>query len=82
MHFYKSTRTHGPVFLLLRLDLEAFVVVTSRITHPFMGAGLRVIYLVEWVHCQLVGEDAPQVPMDLPGFMLALLSITNAEYAL
>lgn len=34
------------------------------------------------MHCQLVGEDAPQIPMDPPEFMLAPLSITDSEYAL
>ena len=38
--------------------------------------------MVEWVHYQLVGEDAPQVPMDPPEFMLAPLSMTVAKYAL
>ena len=31
---------------------------------------------------QLVGEDAPQVPMDPLEFMLAPLSMTNVKYAL
>lgn len=34
------------------------------------------------MHYQLVGEDAPQVPMDPLEFMLAPLSMTNVEYAL
>ena len=37
---------------------------------------MRVLYLAEKVRCQLVGGDA------LPVFMLALLSITDAEYQL
>jgi len=37
---------------------------------------------MEWVCCQLVGEDALHVPMDPLEFMLASLSKTNAEYAL
>jgi len=41
-----------------------------------------VLYFAERVHCQLVGEDAPQVPMDLLAIILAPLSMTNAEYAL
>lgn len=48
----------------------------------FEGVSLRVIYLAERVHCQLVGEDALQVPMDSSEFMLAPLSMINAEYAL
>ena len=50
------------------------------ITQPFEGAGLMVLYLAERVRFQLVGEDAPQVLMDLLVFMLALLSVTDAEY--
>ena len=34
------------------------------------------------MRCQLVGEDAPQMPMDPPEVMLAPLSITYSEYAL
>lgn len=49
---------------------------------PFKGASLRVLYLVEWVHYQLVGKDAPQVPMNSLEIMLAPLSMTDAEYAL
>ena len=36
---------------------------------------------MEWVHCQLVGEDALHVSMDPLEFMLASLSKTNAAYA-
>ena len=36
---------------------------------------------MEWVCCQLVGEDALHVPMDPLEFMLASLSKNNAEYA-
>ncbi|KAK9996839.1 hypothetical protein SO802_021525 [Lithocarpus litseifolius] len=50
-------------------DLEASAVVVSGITQHFEGAGLRVLYLAERVHCQLVGEDA-------------LLSMTYAEMPL
>jgi len=61
-------------------NLEAASIVLSKITQPFEGAGLRVLYLAERVCCQLVGEDDLQVPMDPPVFMLAPLSMTNAEY--
>lgn len=47
-----------------------------------MVVGFRVLYLVERVCCQLVGKDALQVPMDPLEFMLALLSMTDVEYAL
>lgn len=58
---------------------EAVTIDISRITQLFEGAGLRVLYLVERVCCQLVGGDAPQVPMDPLVFMLAPLYMTNAE---
>ncbi|KAL0004867.1 hypothetical protein SO802_012428 [Lithocarpus litseifolius] len=41
---------------------------------------MRVLYLVERVCYQLVGEDVPRVSMDPPQFILAPLSITDAEY--
>ena len=63
-------------------DLEASVVLSFKITQPFEGVGLRVFYLAEWVRCQLVSKDAPQVPMDPLEFMVALLSMTDVEYAL
>ena len=66
----------------MTLNFEAFTVVASGITQTFEGVGLRVLYLVERVCCQLVGEDALHVPMDPPEFMLAPLSMTNVEYAL
>ena len=34
------------------------------------------------MHCKLVGEDALQVPMDPPEFILSPLSMTDAEYTL
>lgn len=40
------------------LNLEAATLVTSVITQPFVGVGLRALYLAERVRCQLVGEDA------------------------
>ena len=32
-------------------NLEAFAIVLSRITQPFEGSGLRVLYLAERVRC-------------------------------
>ena len=61
-------------------NLEIATIITSEITQPFEGAGLRVIYLAKRVCCQLVGEDVPQVPLDPPQFMLALISMTDAKY--
>ena len=63
-------------------NLEAVTIITSRLSQPLEGGGLRVIYLVEWACYQLVSEDAPQVPMDPSVFMLAPRSITNVEYEL
>lgn len=40
------------------LNLEAATLFTSVITQPFMGVGLRVLYLAERIRYQLVGEDA------------------------
>ena len=34
-------------------------IVATRITQPIEGVGLRVIYLVERVCCQLAGKDEP-----------------------
>ena len=62
--------------------LEAVAIVVSNLSQPFKSGGLRVIYLVERVCCQLAGEDAPWVPLDPSVFMLALCSMTNAEYNL
>jgi len=39
--------------------LEAATTITSKITQPFKGTGLRVIYLAKRVCYQLVGEDVP-----------------------
>ena len=64
------------------LNLEAATLLTSRISQPFLGASLRAFYLAERVRCQLVGEDAPQILVDPSVFMLALLSMTDAEYLL
>ena len=36
--------------------------------------------MAERAFCQLAGVKMPQVPMDPPLFMLALLSMTDAEY--
>ena len=49
-------------------------------TPTFKVVGLRVISLAKRVCCQLVGKDIPQVPLDPPQFMLALISMTDAEY--
>ena len=68
--------------LVINPNLEAAAIIISRITQPFEGASLRVLYLVERVCYQLVGEDAPQVPMDPPMFMLTLMSMTDIEYQL
>lgn len=62
--------------------LEAFAIISFVASQPLEGAGLRVLYLVETVFCQLMGVDTPQVSMDPPPFVLALLSITDAEYQL
>ena len=48
-------------------NLKVAAIVTFKITQPFKGAGLMVLYLGERMHCHLVGEDALQVPMDLEG---------------
>ena len=64
----------------MALDLKVAALVTSGITQPFKGAGLRVLYLSKSIRCQLVGKDAPQVPMDPPEFMLAPFSVADAKY--
>lgn len=80
---HMSTRAHGASLPpVAASDLEASALVISGITQPFEGAGLRVLYLSERVCCQLVGTDAPQVPMDPLEFMLASPSMSNAEYRL
>lgn len=53
------------ILLAATLDLKAFVVVASGITQTFEGPVLRVLYLDKQVRYQLVGKDAPYVPMDL-----------------
>ena len=60
----------------------ATAIVISRITQPFEGASLKVLYLAERVHLYLVGGDALQVLMDPLVFMLAPLSMMDAEYQL
>lgn len=62
--------------------LEVATSITFEITQPFEGVGLRVLFLMERVRCQLVGEDASWVPLDPSKFMLTLLSMTDAEYHL
>ena len=61
-------------------NLEAAAIVICEITQPFEGTSLKVLYLAERVRCQLVVKDAPQVPINPPVFMLAPLSMTDAEY--
>ena len=63
-------------------NFEATAIVISRITQPFEGAGLKVIYFAERVRLHLVGGDALQVSMDPLVFMLAPLSMMDAEYQL
>ena len=70
------------VALVANVGSEAADILASNLSQPLEGSGLRVIYLVERVCCQLVGEDVPQVPMNPLVFMLASHSITDAEYAL
>ena len=48
------------------LDLEAATIMASKIMQPLESVGLRVLYLVERVCCQLVGIDALRVLMDPP----------------
>ncbi|XP_023911627.1 aspartic proteinase CDR1 [Quercus suber] len=64
------------------LGLDAAAIVASSLSQPVEGGGLRVIYLVERVCCQLADEDTPWVPMDPLVFMLAPCSMTNAKYNL
>ena len=39
-------------------NFEATAIVISRITQPFEGASLKVLYLAERVRLHLVGGDA------------------------
>jgi len=55
--------------------------VDYSLSQTLKGGGLRVIYLVGRVCCQLVGEDAPQVHVDPLVFMLAPCSMTDTEYS-
>ena len=68
--------------LAVDLDLEVVAIISSRVTQPLEGAGLKVLYLAKRVSYQLVGEEMPQVPMDPPSFMLTPLSMMDAEYQL
>ena len=70
------------VALIANSGSEAVDILASNLSQPLEGSGLRVIYLVERVCCQLAGEDVPQVPVNPLVFMLASHSITAAEYAL
>ena len=45
--------------LTTNLNLEVVVIISSRITEPLEGVGLRVLYLAEKVSCQLVGKGMP-----------------------
>ena len=56
------------------------MIVSSETSQLLEGAGLRVLYVAERAACKLVGENAPQVPMDPPTFMLAPLSMSDAKY--
>ena len=47
------------VDLVVDSNLEATAIVTSRLSQPFEGSGLRVIYLAERVCCRLAGKDVP-----------------------
>lgn len=62
------------------LAMEAATLITSKITQPLEGVGLRVLSLPKRVCCQLVGADAPRVLMDTLQFMLSSLSMTKADY--
>ena len=64
------------------LDLEAATIISSETSQFSEGVGLRVLYLAKRVSCQLVGEDAPQVPMDPSAFMLAPFLMNDANYQL
>ena len=41
------------------LDLEAIAIISSGVTQPLKGAGLKVFYLAKRISCQLVGKDMP-----------------------
>ena len=60
--------------------LEAVALIASEISRPFEKVGLRALYLVERVWCQLVGKDDPQVLMDHLEFMLAPHFMIDVEY--
>ena len=47
------------VALVANVGSEAADILASNLSQPLEGSGLRVIYLVERVYCQLVGEDVP-----------------------
>ena len=40
-------------------DLKVAALIASKITRPLEGTGLKALYLVEGVKCQLVGKDDP-----------------------
>ncbi|KAK9997981.1 hypothetical protein SO802_017584 [Lithocarpus litseifolius] len=80
----RSTGLHGPASQPFSTspDLGVATIIASEITWPFNGASLRALYLAERVRCQLMGRDDPQILMDPLEFMLALRSMTDAEYNL
>ena len=82
MYYHRSYGVLGLELLVVDSSLEAVAIVASNLSHPLKGGGLRMIYLAERVYYQLVGEDAPWVPMDLSVIMLAPRSMTNAKYNL
>ena len=43
--------------LVSDLNLEVAAIIASRLSQPFEGDGLKVIYLVERVCCQLASKD-------------------------
>lgn len=61
-------------------SLEVTTIISSVATQPLEGADLRVFYLLVRASCQLAGANTPQVLMDPPPFILAMLSMTDAEY--
>ena len=62
-------------------SLEIATIVASSLFQTLKGGGSRVIYLAEWVCCQLTGEDTPWILVDPPMFMLTSCSMTDAEYS-
>jgi len=63
-------------------SLEATAIISFVATQPLEGFGIRVLYLAKRASCQLASANTPQILMDPPLFMLAPLSMTDAEYQL